>query len=170
MRRRALFAGRRNKPRGPGVVRTEAGREPARTETLGNIMKLRSIMLGVLAATALSVAPAFAEEFLGGEGKTMEIGGQQVLVGANDMTRYTYDRDEQGVQSNCYEQCAVNWPPLLVPADTEVTGDFTLMDRTDTDQKIVAYKGWPLYFWVRDENPGDTTGDMVGEVWHTAIF
>jgi predicted lipoprotein with Yx(FWY)xxD motif len=32
-----------------------------------------------------------------------------------------------------------------------------------------AYKGWPLYFWVKDEKPGDTTGDMVGEVWHTAV-
>jgi predicted lipoprotein with Yx(FWY)xxD motif len=27
----------------------------------------------------------------------------------------------------------------------------------------------PLYFWVKDTKPGDTTGDMVGEVWHTAI-
>jgi predicted lipoprotein with Yx(FWY)xxD motif len=44
------------------------------------------------------------------------------------------------------------------------------MDRTDTDQKIVAYDGWPLYFWVKDTKPGDTTGDGVGEVWHTAIL
>lgn len=131
-------------------------------------MKLHPIMLGV-AALILTAGSAFAEEFLGGAVKTMDIGGQMVLVGANDMTLYTFDNDEQGVTSNCYEQCAVNWPPLLVPADTELSGDFTLMDRTDTDQKIVAYQGWPLYFWVRDVNPGDTTGDMVGEVWHTAV-
>lgn len=131
-------------------------------------MTIRSIVLGAFAATLLAATPAFAAEFLGGAVKTMDIGGQEVLVGANDMTLYTYDKDEQNVQSNCYDQCAVNWPPLLVPADTQVEGDFTLMDRTDTDQKIVAYKGWPLYFWVKDQQPGDTTGDMVGEVWHTA--
>jgi predicted lipoprotein with Yx(FWY)xxD motif len=131
-------------------------------------MKLRSIMLGAVALAAMS-GFAVAEEFLGGAVKTMDIGGKQVLVGANDMTLYTFDKDEVGVKSNCYEQCAVNWPPLLVPADTAVSGDFTLMDRTDGDMKIVAYKGWPLYFWVKDVNPGDTTGDMVGEVWHTAV-
>jgi predicted lipoprotein with Yx(FWY)xxD motif len=131
-------------------------------------MKLSSIMLGAVALAALSV-PALAEDYLGGAVKTMDIGGKQVLVGANDMTLYTFDKDEKGVKSNCYDKCAQNWPPLLVPANTEVSGDFTLMDRTDTDQKIVAYEGWPLYFWVKDQKPGDTTGDMVGEVWHTAI-
>ena len=132
-------------------------------------MTLRSIIsVGALVA-GFAIAPAFAEDFLGGQVKTMDIGGKQVLVGSNDMTLYTFDKDEQGVKSNCYDQCAANWPPLLVPADTAVDGDFTLMDRTDTEQKIVAYKGWPLYFWVKDEKPGDTTGDMVGEVWHTAV-
>jgi predicted lipoprotein with Yx(FWY)xxD motif len=131
-------------------------------------MKLRSILLGAVAAAALSTS-VFAEEFLGGQVKTMDIGGQMVLVGANDMTLYTFDKDEQNVKSNCYEQCAANWPPLLVPADTALADGFTLMDRTDSDQKIVAYNGWPLYFWVKDEKPGDTTGDMVGEVWHTAV-
>ena len=131
-------------------------------------MKLSSIMLGAVALAALS-APAFAEEFLGGAVKTMEINGQNVLVGANDMTLYTFDKDEQGVKSNCYDQCATNWPPLLVPADTAVSGEWTLMDRTDSDQKIVAYNGWPLYFWIKDTKPGDTTGDGVGEVWHTAV-
>jgi predicted lipoprotein with Yx(FWY)xxD motif len=133
-------------------------------------MKLSSILLGAVALVSLSAGPVFAEEFLGGAVKTRDINGQMVLVGANDMTLYTFDKDEQGVQSNCYDQCAVNWPPLLVPADTQVSGDFTLMDRTDSDMAIVAYKGWPLYFWVKDTKPGDTTGDMVGEVWHTAIY
>ena len=132
-------------------------------------MTLRSIIsVGALVA-GFAIAPAFAEDFLGGQVKTMDIGGKQVLVGSNDMTLYTFDKDEQGVKSNCYDQCAANWPPLLVPADTAVDGDFTLMDRTDTEQKIVAYKGWPLYFWVKDTKPGDTPGDMDGEVWHTAV-
>ena len=83
------------------------------------------------------------------------------------LVSYTFDKDTQGSASNCYDKCAENWPPLIAPADTAVDGDFTLIDRTD-GTKIVAYKGWPLYLWVKDQKPGDTTGDMVGEVWHTA--
>ena len=52
--------------------------------------------------------------------------------------------------------------------DAVAEGDFTLVDRTD-GTKMWAYKGAPLYFWVKDAKPGDTTGDMVGEVWHTAV-
>ena len=136
-------------------------------------MNLRSILLGAAAGLALAAAPVLADHHLhaGGTVAVMDVAGQSVLVGADtEMTLYTFDKDEQGVMSNCYEQCAINWPPLLVPADTAVDGDFTLMDRTDTDMKIVAYQGWPLYYWVKDEKPGDTTGDMVGEVWHTAVY
>jgi predicted lipoprotein with Yx(FWY)xxD motif len=109
---------------------------------------------------------AIAEDYVGGAIKTMEIGGKQVLVGANDMTLYTFDKDTAGV-SNCYDKCAENWPPLFVDAGAVAEGDFTIVDRTD-GTKMWAYKGQPLYFWVKDEKPGDTTGDMVGEVWHTA--
>ena len=100
--------------------------------------------------------------------KSADVGGKSILTDANGMTLYIWDKDAVGI-SNCYEQCAANWPPLLVPADTAVSGDFTLVDRTDGDLKIVAYKGWPLYLWVKDAQPGDTTGDGVGGTWHTAV-
>lgn len=128
-------------------------------------MKL-AITLGA-AALALFATAAIAEDYVGGAIKTMEIGGKEVLVGANDMTLYTFDKDAVGV-TNCYDKCAENWPPLIADAGAVAEGDFTLVDRTD-GSKMWAYKGWPLYFWVKDEKPGDTTGDMVGEVWHTAV-
>lgn len=128
-------------------------------------MKL-AVTLGA-AALALFATVAIAEDYVGGAIKTMEIGGKEVLVGANDMTLYTFDKDAVGV-TNCYDKCAENWPPLIADAGAKPEGDFTLVDRTD-GSKMWAYKGWPLYFWVKDEKPGDTTGDMVGEVWHTAV-
>lgn len=128
-------------------------------------MKL-AITLGA-AVLALFATAAIAEDYVGGAIKTMEIGGKEVLVGANDMTLYTFDKDAVGV-TNCYDKCAENWPPLIADAGAAPEGDFTLVDRTD-GSKMWAYKGWPLYFWVKDEKPGDTTGDMVGEVWHTAV-
>ena len=129
-------------------------------------MKFRSILLGA-AALALSVGGAFAEDYVGGAIKTMDIGGKMVLTGANDMTLYTYDKDAPGV-TNCYDKCAVNWPPAIADAGAVAEGDFTLVDRTD-GTKMWAYDGKPLYFWIKDAKPGDTTGDGVGEVWHTAI-
>ncbi len=126
-----------------------------------------AVALGA-AAIALLTTASFAADFVGGAIKTMDIGGKQVLVGANDMTLYTFEKDAVGV-TNCYDKCAENWPPLIADAGAAAEGDFTLVDRTD-GSKMWAYKGWPLYFWVKDEKPGDTTGDMVGEVWHTAVL
>ena len=130
-------------------------------------MKLRTLLLATAAAGLLSTSFAMAEDFLGGAVKSADVGGKTILTDAKDMTLYIWDKDAVGV-SNCYDQCAVNWPPLLVPADTAVSGDFTLVDRTD-GTKMWAYKGMPLYYWVEDMAPGDIKGDGVGGVWHLAI-
>ena len=120
-----------------------------------------------VAIVAMSAGIALGADYLGGAVKSADIGGKMVLTDTNGMTLYTWDKDAVGV-SNCYDQCAANWPPLIVDAMTAVEGEFTLVDRTD-GTKIVAYKGWPLYLWVKDTKPGDTTGDGVGGTWHTAV-
>lgn len=132
-------------------------------------MKLRTIMMAAAAAGLFTTGFALAEDFLGGAVKSADVGGQTILTSETGMTLYIWDKDAPG-ESNCYDACAANWPPLLVPADTAVSGDFTLVDRKDSDLAIVAYKGWPLYLWVKDEKPGDTTGDGVGGTWHTAVY
>nr|WP_152664589.1 hypothetical protein [Devosia geojensis] len=111
--------------------------------------------------------PAMAAEYLGGAVKSTDIGGKMVLTDANDMTLYIFDNDEPGV-TNCYDQCAINWPPLIADASATPEGEFTLVDRTD-GTKMWAYKGMPLYLWKDDVNPGDVTGDGVGGVWHLAV-
>jgi predicted lipoprotein with Yx(FWY)xxD motif len=132
-------------------------------------MKFRTLLVAAATLGLMTTTAAFAEDYLGGAVKSADGGGKMVLTDTNGMTLYTWDKDEQGVASNCYDQCAVNWPPLLVPADTAVDGDWSLIDRKDSDMKIVAYKGWPLYLWIKDTKPGDTTGDGVGGTWHTAL-
>ena len=131
-------------------------------------MKLHTLLLGAAAFGLLSSSVAFADDYLGGAVKSATVGGKEILTDSKGMTLYTWDNDQKGV-SNCYDKCATAWPPLLVPANTAVSGDFTLVDRKDTDQKIVAYKGMPLYTWFKDQKPGDTTGDGVGKTWHTAV-
>lgn len=129
-------------------------------------MTIRMLLAGA-AALALFVAPAIADDYVGGAVKSVEIGGKEVLTGANGMTLYTYDKDEAG-KTNCYDKCATNWPPAMADAAATADGDFTIVDRTD-GTKMWAYKGMPLYFWIKDTKAGDVTGDGVGGVWHTAV-
>lgn len=127
---------------------------------------LKKLLAGA-AVLALLAVPAISAEYLGGAVKSTDIGGQMVLTDANGMTLYIFDKDEPGV-TNCYDQCAINWPPLIADASATPEGEFTLVDRTD-GTKMWAYKGWPLYYWKDDVNPGDITGDGVGGVWHLAV-
>jgi predicted lipoprotein with Yx(FWY)xxD motif len=89
-----------------------------------------------------------------------------VLTGTNGMTLYTFDRDAAGSgKSVCNGQCAINWPPLMASATDAASGDYSIITRDD-GAKQWAYKGQPLYFWIKDSKPGDKTGDGVNKVWH----
>jgi predicted lipoprotein with Yx(FWY)xxD motif len=131
-------------------------------------MRLCSILAGA-AALALFAAPALAEEYLGGAVKTVDIGGQQVLTDADGMTLYIFDKDTAGDgKSVCNGDCAVKWPPLMAAEDAQDEGDFTVVTRDD-GSKMWAHEGMPLYYWYEDTEPGDTSGDGVGGVWHLAV-
>ena len=127
-------------------------------------MKLATVLGGAMLALLSTVA--LADDYAGGAIKSVEMGGKEMLTDANGMTLYFFDKDTAGV-SNCYDDCAANWPPLFADAGAAADGDYTIIDRTD-GTKMWAYKGKPLYLWVKDTKPGDTTGDGVGGVWHTA--
>ncbi|HEX6972114.1 MAG TPA: hypothetical protein VF234_07830 [Limnochordia bacterium] len=91
------------------------------------------------------------------------------LVDAMGMTLYLFERDEPGV-SNCYDRCAQNWPPLLIAygepsAPPAIKGELGVITRRDGGRQV-TYNGMPLYYWARDQAPGDTTGQGVGEVWY----
>lgn len=91
-----------------------------------------------------------------------------VLVGANGMTLYTFDKDAAGTgKSVCNGPCAQNWPPLTAAAGEASSGDWTVVTRDD-GSKQWAYKGKPVYFWIKDQKPGDRSGDGVNGVWHLA--
>ena len=91
-----------------------------------------------------------------------------VFVGANGMTRYTFDRDAMGSgKSACNGPCAANWPPLMASASDSGSGDWSIVTRDDGSRQW-AYKGKPVYFWAKDAKAGDRTGDGVNNVWHLA--
>lgn len=91
-----------------------------------------------------------------------------ILTDGDGNTLYLFTKDTKGT-SNCYDKCAAAWPPLI-PA-----GDATLKDgvaqalvgttkRTDGSTQL-TYNGWPLYYYAKDQKPGDTVGQAVGKVW-----
>jgi predicted lipoprotein with Yx(FWY)xxD motif len=124
------------------------------------MMTLRSLGL----AAALLVLPsalAYAAPAM-----EADSGMGTILVDAHGMTLYTFDKDAPGV-SNCNGKCAENWPPLMAEQGAMAEGDCTLVERDDGGM-MWAYKGKPLYLWIKDEKPGDTTGDGVNDVWHVA--
>ena len=99
-------------------------------------------------------------------GKVAETDKGKVLVDAKGMTLYTFGKDSSG-KSASNGPCAANWPPLAVSADAKAEHDYSIVTRDD-GTKQWAYKGMPLYSWVKDVKPGDTTGDGVNQVWHVA--
>ena len=90
----------------------------------------------------------------------------KALVDINGMTLYVFDRDGKG-KSNCNGQCTLNWLPLIGDTDAQADGSFSFISRDD-GRKQWAYKGKPLYTWVKDKKPGDATGDGVNNNWHIA--
>lgn len=89
-----------------------------------------------------------------------------VLTNLDGMTLYTFDKDSHN-SSNCYDACATSWPPYLVTStDTARPGWGVTLRRDGKQQHTV--QGQPLYLWLGDQKSGDTTGDGVGGVWHTA--
>lgn len=91
-----------------------------------------------------------------------------MLVGKDGMTLYTFENDPAGAgKSACNGPCAQNWPPLQATETSRASGDYTIVSRDDGTRQW-AYKGRPLYYWAKDEKPGDTTGDGVKGVWHVA--
>ena len=90
----------------------------------------------------------------------------KVLTDQKGMTLYTFDKDGKGT-SACTGPCAANWPPLQAAAGAAPTGEFSVTDRDD-GTKQWAYKGMPLYGWIKDGKPGDVTGDGFKGVWRVA--
>ena len=95
----------------------------------------------------------------------------QILVDAKGMTVYLFVKDT-GASSTCYAQCATFWPPVLTTGQPQAGSGVNaslLGTTTRTDGKVeVTYAGHPLYYFVQDKAPGDTTGQGIngfGDLW-----
>ncbi|MGG1516122.1 hypothetical protein ABE504_11955 [Paenibacillus oryzisoli] len=86
------------------------------------------------------------------------------MADAKGMALYARTSDGR-MQSNCAGACVDDWPlftaagALLVPAELDAA-DFSVLARADGVRQI-AYRGMPLYYFIRDFQPGYVKGESI---------
>ena len=95
-----------------------------------------------------------------------------ILVNSTGRTLYLFKADV-GAKSACTGACATAWPPLLATgtptAGTGLTASkLATITRSDGTQQV-TYNGHPVYLFIKDKKPGQTTGQGVtafGAAWY----
>jgi predicted lipoprotein with Yx(FWY)xxD motif len=95
-----------------------------------------------------------------------------ILVNSTGRTLYLFKADV-GAKSPCTGAGATAWPPLLATAKpTAGTGltasKLATITRSDGTQQV-TYNGHPVYLFIKDKKPGQTTGQGVtafGAAWY----
>lgn len=101
-------------------------------------------------------------------GRTEEHG--QFIADASGRALYLLEADTQG-SSSCYDACTQAWPPLISRTGTPRAGAAgvepsligTIQRRDGTTQ--VTFGGHPLYYYTKDQGPGQATGQDVTDQW-----
>lgn len=122
-------------------------------------------------------AAAAAAEEEAGDSQSVKLAVRQVgslgsvVTDQNGRTLYRFDKDKaKPSASNCNEDCAVAWPPVVVTDLSEVKLSNVnkslvgLVERQD-GSKQVTLGGWPLYLFKDDKKAGDAKGQGLNGTW-----
>lgn len=89
------------------------------------------------------------------------------LTDAEGKTLYWFKKDKPG-QSVCAGPCVEKWPlyyrEAVAPPEGLPATDFATIKRGDGNPQT-TFRGYPLYYWVNDAKPGDTSGQGFNDVW-----
>jgi predicted lipoprotein with Yx(FWY)xxD motif len=127
------------------------------------------VALGASAAfAAIAAALAFANATKA-DGTTVAVAKSRlgsILVDGKGITLYDFVKDKGGA-STCYGACAALWPPLITKGKPHAGRGVrtSLLGTTKRkDGKLeVTYNHHPLYYFVSDRKPGQTTGQGVNQ-------
>lgn len=93
------------------------------------------------------------------------------VVDQDGLALYLFLPDAPGA-STCYDDCAMNWPPVLVTSGDELPSlgsglNADLLDLTTRSDGSfqVTYGGWPLYHFAGDTEAGQVNGQGLGGNW-----
>jgi predicted lipoprotein with Yx(FWY)xxD motif len=127
------------------------------------------LSLAALLALPVLAAPALAQEAASiATADSADHGAY--LTDAAGQAVYMFESDRQGnssqtASSSCGGDCAAAWPPVLSQGDPAAQGDVMAdmlgtIDRGDGTLQV-TYTGWPLYYFVKDTEAGQTNGQGV---------
>lgn len=129
-------------------------------------------MLTALVATAMFASIAAALALAGGAssgGVRVNIAKSplgRILVDSKGITLYDFPPDK-GTTSVCYGACAALWPPLITKgkpvAGPGVRASLLGTTKRKDGKLEVTYNGHPLYYFVSDRKPGQTTGQGLNQ-------
>ena len=135
-------------------------------------MRYRIRLLAALAASAAFVSIAAALALAGGTtsgGARVSIANSplgRILVDSKGITLYDFVQDK-GTKSTCYGACAALWPPLITKgkpiAGHGVRASLLGTTKRKDGKLEVTYNGHPLYYFVTDRKPGQTTGQGLNQ-------
>ncbi len=79
---------------------------------------------------------------------------------------YMFKADSKN-KTTCYDACAQAWPPVISQGEPQAGEgvDQQLLGTIERDDgtQQVTYNGWPLYYFIKDQKPGDIVGqDFTG--------
>lgn len=135
---------------------------------LGALLVMAGVLLAGLSACGAYGTPPAATPAPTYTINTMTKAGiGNYLVDGKGMSLYYFTRDAAG-KSNASAAVIANWPifytaSVVVPASLK-GADFGAITRDD-GQMQATFKGWPLYYYVKDLAVGDTLGQAVNNVW-----
>jgi len=122
-----------------------------------------------LAACATIASTAAGLALAGGSTTTVDIGKSplgRILVDSKGVTLYDFPPDK-GTSSVCYGACAALWPPLVTKskpiAGPGVRASLLGTTKRKDGKLEVTYNGHPLYYFVTDRKPGQTTGQGLNQ-------
>ncbi len=147
-------------------------------------MNLRVLLALILAAfmlmvfaqqespTSVTVTVTESEEYgpylTDAEGRTLYLFVNEEMEAQDD------ERMTEGVRANaapCTGGCLEAWPPLTaeeVEAGEGVDAELLYIEDVNGIMQVV-YNGWPLYYFARDEEPGQINGQGRGSapnIWY----
>jgi predicted lipoprotein with Yx(FWY)xxD motif len=135
-------------------------------------MRLSGIWKAAVAVAAAGVLAASAAASAGTVVNWRQTSIGNAITTSKGMTLYLF-RADHGTTSVCYGSCATYWPPLLTTGKPSASGrvKVALLGTTKRkDGKLqVTYKGHPLYTYVADKTPGQTSGEgskAFGASWY----
>jgi predicted lipoprotein with Yx(FWY)xxD motif len=131
--------------------------------------------LVVAASLAVGLGAASAANHASGSAATVGTATSslgRILVDSQGRTLYLFEADKAG-RSVCNGACAQYWPPLLTKSKPVAKGavkkSLLGVTRRRNGTMQVTYAGHPLYRFVQDTKPGQTSGqglNLSGGEWY----